>query len=210
MFGQLYEQALDGERCWIRDDDGVVTVLPVSRWLGDRHCDEPFDTAVVAMCHGPTIELGCGPARLIARLSERGVTSLGVDQSEAAVRLARQRGAPVLRSDVFGPLPDQGRWQTALLIDGTVGLGGNPGRIVRRAAQLLQPGGQCLAEVDPAISGIRISRVRLESETAAGEWFPWAKVGVDSAAMLADNAGLALTKVQRIGERVIAIMTATQ
>jgi SAM-dependent methyltransferase len=209
MFGQLYEQALDGERCWIRGDDGEVSVLPVNQWLGGRDADEPFDSAVVAMCEGPTIELGCGPARLIARLNRLGVTALGVDQSAAAVRLAQQRGAPVLRADVFGPLPEQGHWQTALLADGTVGLGGDPRRIVTRAAQLLCAGGRCLIEFDPDVAGLQISRVRLESEAAIGEWFPWATVGVDSAAMLAEHAGLALTGVHQIGERVMASMTAS-
>ena len=64
---------------------------------------------------GPTIDLGCGPGRLVARLIERGVPALGVDQSATAVGLARRSGAPALRRDVFEPLPGTGRWQTVLL-----------------------------------------------------------------------------------------------
>ncbi|HEY9267150.1 MAG TPA: SAM-dependent methyltransferase, partial [Mycobacterium sp.] len=33
MFGQLYDRALDGERCWVRHDDGRVRKLPVRSWL---------------------------------------------------------------------------------------------------------------------------------------------------------------------------------
>ena len=86
------------------------------------------------LCTGPTIDLGCGPGRLVARLVERGVPALGVDQSATAVGLARRSGAPALRRDVFEPLPGTGRWQTVLLADGNVGLGGDPWRVLRRAA----------------------------------------------------------------------------
>ena len=47
MFGQLYDRALTGERCWVRRDDGRVSRLPVHSWLGGRHADDQFDTAVV-------------------------------------------------------------------------------------------------------------------------------------------------------------------
>ena len=77
MLGHLYDQALGGERCWIRHEDGQIRVLPAHRWLGARcspdgtagppdALDEVFDEAVAQMCSGPTIELGCGPGRLVA------------------------------------------------------------------------------------------------------------------------------------------------
>ena len=105
--------------------------------------DAHFDEAVVGMCDGPTIDLGCGPGRLVAHLIRRGVPALGVDLSPAAIGLARRSGAPALRRDVFGPLPGTGRWHTVLLADGNVGLGGDPWRVLRRAAELLRQGGRC-------------------------------------------------------------------
>lgn len=62
MLGQLYDKALDGESCWVRHDDGQLRHLPVRSWLGGRHADSQFDTAVVNLCVGPTIDLGCGLA----------------------------------------------------------------------------------------------------------------------------------------------------
>ena len=110
--------------------------------------DEVFDEAVTQMCSGPTIELGCGPGRLVARLFERGIPALGIDRSATAIRLAGRGGAPALLGDVFEPLPGMGRWQTVLLVDGNVGLGGDPGRILGRAAELLRCGGRCVAEFE--------------------------------------------------------------
>ncbi|OBA60347.1 methyltransferase type 12 [Mycobacterium sp. 1100029.7] len=217
MLGHLYEQALGGERCWIRHEDGETRVLPAHRWLG-AHClahggsvddlDEVFDETVTQMCTGPTIELGCGPGRLVARLFERGIFALGIDRSAAAIRLAGRGGAPAILGDVFEPLPGMGRWQTVLLVDGNVGLGGDPRRILGRAAELLRNGGRCLAEFDADDIGICTRWVRLESACDVGPWFRWASVGIDSAATLAAQVGLTVTNVSMISGRMIASLSA--
>ncbi|MGX9789565.1 methyltransferase domain-containing protein [Mycobacterium sp. MMS18-G62] len=209
MLGNLYDRALDGERCWLRHDDGRLDALPVRSWLGGNHADASFDRAVVGMCDGPTIDLGCGPGRLVARLINRGVPALGVDQSATAVALARRSGAPALRRDVFEPLPGTGRWHTVLLADGNVGLGGDPWRILRRAGELLRHGGHCVAEFDSATQGIHAGWVRLESSRTIGPWFRWASVGVDCVTRLADEVGLAVSGVHPIGRRVVASLAAT-
>jgi len=207
MLGNLYDRALDGERCWVRRDDGELTSLPVRRWLGGRDADDEFDSVVVGLCSGPTIDLGCGPGRLVAELIRRGVPALGVDQSATAVGLARRSGAPVIRRDVFESLPATGRWETVLLADGNVGLGGDPLRVLRRSAELLGRGGRCLAEFDPVATGIRSGWVRLESSRTIGPWFQWASVGIDCVAGLAEEAGFVLTRIHPIGQRVLASLT---
>ncbi|MGE2832815.1 SAM-dependent methyltransferase [Mycobacterium sp. SMC-4] len=206
MMGDLYDRALDGERCWIRRDDGEVRNLPVRRWLGGQHADEQFDRAIVDLCDGPTIDLGCGPGRLVVDLIHRGIPALGVDQSATAAQLARRIGAPVLCRDLFDALPGTGHWRNALLADGNIGLGGDPRRLLRRVRELLSRGGRCIAELDPAISGVRTGTVRLESSNAIGPWFRWASVGVDSGAELANGVGLVLTGLHPVGSRVLATL----
>ena len=182
MFGNLYDRALTGERCWIRHADGSVHGLPVHSWLGRRRSDHTFDQAMVGLCDGPTIDLGCGPGRLVANLMQRGVPALGVDQSATAVDLARRSGAPALRRDVFEPLPGMGRWSTVLLADGNVGIGGDPWRVLLRAGELLRAGGRCIAEFDCATEGVQERWVRLESAQTIGPWFRWASVGATAPA----------------------------
>ncbi|UXA18699.1 class I SAM-dependent methyltransferase [Mycobacterium sp. SMC-4] len=206
MMGNLYDRALDGERCWIRRDDGEIRNLPVRTWLGGRHADEQFDRAIVDLCDGPTIDLGCGPGRLVVDLIRRGIPALGIDQSMAAVQLARSTGAQALCRDLFDALPGTGRWRTALLADGNIGLGGDPRRLLRRVGELLSHGGRCVAEFDPTISGVRTGMVRLESSNTIGPWFRWASVGVDSAAELADEVGLVLTGLHPVRSRVLATL----
>ena len=208
MLGKLYDRALNGERCWVRSDDGKVRPLPVRTWLGGHGSDQAFDSAVVSMCEGPTIDLGCGPGRLVADLIRRGVPALGVDQSAAAVSLARRNGALALHRDVFEPLPGLGYWQTVLLADGNIGLGGDPGRILGRAAELLRRGGRCLAEFDATATGVRTGWVRLESARTVGPWFRWAWVGLDGAQRLAKQVGMSVKEIHVLQARVVASLAA--
>src|SRR6516164_7180360 len=139
-----------------------------------------------------------------------------LDRSATAIRLAGRGGAPALLGDVFAPSPASGRcpqpgtgrWRTVLLVDGNVGLGGDPRRILARAAELLARGGRCVVEFDTEVIGVRPRRVRLESAREVGPWFRWASVGVDSAGTLAAQVGLTLAGVRLIGGRMLAIMVA--
>lgn len=208
MHGQLYERALDGERCWIRRDDGSLRHLPVYSWLGGARSDRRFDDMIVNLCSGPTLDLACGPGRLVAGLVRRGLPALGVDLSQTAIELARGSGAPVLCRDLFEPLPGTGRWHNVLLADGNVGLGGDPWRVLQRAGELLRRRGRCLVEFDTATTGVDAAWVRLETVGSIGPWFRWATVGVDCAAGLAGDVGLAVTAVHPVGDRVIASLEA--
>jgi hypothetical protein len=94
-----------------------------------------------------------------------------------------------------------------LLADGNVGLGGDPLRVLRRAAELLRRGGSCVAEFETVTTGIRTGWVRLESSRTVGPWFRWASVGIDCAAEIAAESGLALTAIHPIGRRVLASLS---
>lgn len=208
MHGRLYDRALDGESCWIRRADGSLRQLPVYSWLGGARADGRFDRTIVNLCSGPTLDLGCGPGRLVAGLVRRGLPALGVDLSRAAVELARGSGAPVLCRDLFEPLPGTGRWHNVLLADGNVGLGGDPWRVLQRAGELLRRGGRCLVEFDTVATGVDAAWVRLETLRSIGPWFRWATVGLDCAARLAGDVGLGVAAVYPVGNRAIAALEA--
>jgi len=182
----------------------------VRTWLGGQGADIAFDEPVAALCNGPTIDLGCGPGRLVGRLLRCGVPALGVDQSLTAVALARRSGALALHRDIFEPLPATGRWHTVLLADGNIGLGGDPARsgCSRAPAELLRRACRCVAEFDPETTGVRRRWARLESAGRVGPWFRWAWVGVDSITSLAKQAGLVPVGINPAGRRVVAILAA--
>jgi SAM-dependent methyltransferase len=170
-----YERALwQGTPLRVRDQTGGVLPFDVTRWLREP---DTADETLLSRCTGPTLDIGCGPGRLVAELARRGVPSLGVDVAHAAVAIARSCGATVLRRSVFDRMPGNGRWQVALLADGNIGIGGNPAALLRRVFELLCPGGLALVEVDAGedLDEFTASVVCADGHTVAS--FPWARLG---------------------------------
>jgi SAM-dependent methyltransferase len=176
----------------LRTHTGEALDLDLRRWHDPATVEE---REVLASVTGPVIDLGCGPGRLVVSLAARGVPALGVDSSPAAVALARLRGASVLERDLFGPLPGEGRWATALLFDGNVGIGGDPDRLLRRCRALTGPTGQVVVEVEPPGRGWRRVTAWLERDGDRSDPFAWAVVGADAIAELALAAGLRLASL---------------
>jgi SAM-dependent methyltransferase len=182
----------------VRLADGTLQPLPLDRWVGVA---DASDAAVLALAAGPVLDLGCGPGRHLAALQARGLAALGVDLSPVAVRLARRRGAAAIPGDVFGSVPHAGRWQTALLLDGNIGIGGAPEALLRRTRELLARGGSALVELDPPGVPTTRTRIRIEAGGEVSEWFRWARVGVDGVEPLAAQAGLDVVEVVCAGDR---------
>ncbi|MGV9247825.1 methyltransferase domain-containing protein [Streptomyces sp. NPDC003710] len=170
--------------------EGDLLPLDVERW-----CVAPddADTGVLHRCSGPVLDVGCGPGRLVAALAARGVRALGVDVSPAAVAGTRQRGGAAVRRSVFDRLPGEGHWSTALLMDGNVGIGGDPIALLVRLRAVVAPGGRLLAEAVPHDVDERLT-VRVEDAHGRhGRPFPWARLGTTALLRAADAAGWVLT-----------------
>ncbi|QNE22873.1 class I SAM-dependent methyltransferase [Kribbella qitaiheensis] len=176
-------------------------VLSVARW---RAAAGRRDRWLLLRCQGPTVDLGCGPGRLVEALLRKGIPVLGVDCSALAVRYCLLRGAPVLHGDVFAPLPAEGSWRHVVLADGNIGIGGDPVTLLRRATRLLAPGGSILVETGPRRSELWQGHARLQDPSAAGAWFPWAVVGLNAVSELARRAGLRVVATRRGRTRCFA------
>ena len=171
----------------LRLADGTLETLPLDRWLGPV---DAADAEVLKLAAGPVIDLGCGPGRHAAALRAAGTAALGVDFSPVAISIARRRGAAVMLGDLFTGVPHAGRWRTALLLDGNVGIGGAPEALLRRTCELLAPAGSALVELDAPGAPTYRTRVRIEASGVVSCWFSWARVGVDGIEALARSAGL--------------------
>lgn len=174
----------------LRTADGDVIPLLLERWQSPPRLDE---AAVLARAIGPVLDVGCGPGRHTRALAERGEIALGIDTSPSAVGAARRRGCAVLHRSVFDRLPREGRWGSAFLIDGNIGIGGDAPRLLRRLRQVLAGNGRVLAEVEPPGVPTVVSRARVEHGHHCGPWFPWARVGIDGIDAIARAAGLRTT-----------------
>jgi SAM-dependent methyltransferase len=171
---------------FLRRTDGWLLPLEVERWCASA---DTADMSVLRRCEGAVIDLGCGPGRLVAALASLGHTVLGVDTSPAAVDSTRRAGGEALQRSVFDPLPAEGGWQSALLLDGNIGIGGDPARLLARTRELLAPGGLLLAEAAPTEVD-ELVEVRLDDGTGVrGPAFPWARLGRTALRHRAEEAG---------------------
>jgi SAM-dependent methyltransferase len=203
----LYAAALSGEapELWVRRRDGSGSPLPLQCWLGPLTA---ADEDVLARAAAPVLDVGCGPGRHVLALAQRGMLALGIDISSVAIAHARRRGAPVVEASVFDRIPSAGRWGSALLLDGNVGIGGCPHTLLCRLATLVAPGAAVLVELDPPGAPTGSEELRLEAGGRVSDWFTWARVGVDGVAALAAGTGLAVSDVWEASGRWFAALVA--
>lgn len=174
----------------LRLSDGHLVPLDVARWSGpvDR-----ADESLLSRATGAVLDVGCGPGRLTAALHRRGVDVLGLELADELPVLAREAGAPLVVGDVFGEVPRAGAWDSVLLADGNVGIGGDPVALLQRVREILDPRGRVVAEI--AEPGIPLSTVwaSLQCGETQSRPFRWSVVGVDDIATVANDAGFEST-----------------
>jgi SAM-dependent methyltransferase len=204
---EVFASALRGDPCWVLVADGPHGLLPTELWLREA---DPADEALLNLCHGPTVDIGCGPGRMAQALARRGRPVLGIDVVPEAVRQSLGRGVAALLRDVFSPIPGEGRWATALLADGNIGIGGDPVALLERTRELIAPTGRVVVELSPPGTGVQTRHVRLETVLGRSEAFPWTLVGTDAIAAVAAAARLRVVSEHRYGDRFCALLEAAR
>jgi SAM-dependent methyltransferase len=202
---RIYEEGL---RCGLaapshraRFRDGTAVALPLERYLGPA---DDTDERLLEDVRGPVLDVGCGPGRHLRALVARGVYALGVDLSPVAVELAVGGGCRAIVADIFEELPGAGWWRSALLLDGNIGIGGAPERLLRRIGALLCDGGEVLAELDPPGASTQRTLARIECGDASSGWFPWARVAASAIGPIACTAGFEIEQVWQLSGRWFA------
>jgi len=176
--GVLYLHALDD-----------TARMDVARW--QRRADR-VDRELLHRSRGPVLDIGCGPGRMVAAARDLGRDALGIDVSPAVVRRAIHAGLPVIRRSVFDDdVPAAGEWRTILLIDGNIGIGGDPRALLARCRELLHPHGQVVVEAHPDPFRDRAFEGWVSDEHGGvSDVFPWAELGLVALTRAAGEAGL--------------------
>lgn len=199
----MLARSFQGQPCQILGLAEEPVDLPVDAW---SRVPTPEDDALLAHCRGTVLDVGCGPGRMSARLAELGHPSLGIDVVHHAVELAQDRGAAAQVRDVFEPISAEGRWDTALLADGNIGIDGDPVALLGRLRELLTWEGRVVADLGGPGTGLRRLELQLVSGTTRSEVFEWAIVGVDGIEEIATAAGLAVDSLVPNGRRWVAVL----
>jgi len=202
-FIDVFSQALRGAPCTVVGLHDAEAPLPVTGWL--RTADRT-DRAVLRHCTGPTLDIGCGPGRMSERLVATGHVTLGIDIVPEAVAQTRARGALALRRSIFESLPGEGRWHTALLADGNIGIGGDPVALLARVRDVLAPGGRVVVDLAEPGTGLRLRVAHLRLVDSTSGSFPWALVGPEALEYVASGAGLVVESLHRVGERSFGVL----
>lgn len=167
------------------------TTIAGGRWTAPA---SSADDRVLARARGPVLDIGCGPGRHVRALVERGVVTLGIDLTPQLVATAQAGGLDVLHRCVFGPVPAAGRWRCALLLDGNVGIGGDPVALLRRIGDLVTPDGQVLVETaGPNTSAVTVT-AHIDLDGQRGPTFAWQTLGMSTLAMAAPAAGMVVSE----------------
>ncbi len=189
---------------YLRLADGRRIRMPVHRW---HEQPTAADKTVLERCVGPVLDVGCGPGRLCGELLSRGVFALGVDIAPSAVALTTALGGLALCRSVFDRMPGERGWQTVLLIDGNIGIGGDPHGLLRRCGELVAPTGCLVVEVDPH-DVEELCTARFEDiHGQSGPLFPWARLGRRALHRVAEDLALSVTDQWTSGHRCFATLT---
>ncbi|MFF3733986.1 class I SAM-dependent methyltransferase [Streptomyces sp. NPDC002476] len=186
------------ELVYLRLADGRRIRMPVDRWYAHPTV---ADESVLNRCVDPVLDVGCGPGRLCRALLGRGAFALGVDVAPRAVAHTVALGGIALRQSVFDRVPAEGVWETALLIDGNIGIGGDPRALLYRCIQVTAPTGFLLVEVDPDDVEERCTAQFEDGHGHEGPPFPWARLGAPALHRIAEDLALSVTDQWRCGQR---------
>lgn len=192
--GEPYARALrqDGQVLYLREDQSDTRAadrapMHVARWSADA---DDADRSLLENVTGPLLDIGCGPGRMVKAATNAGMTALGIDVSPTAVQIAAESGLSVLHRSVFDRLPRAGAWNSALLIDGNIGIGGDPAALLARCRELLAPGGALLIEShSDADRDHSYDCTVADAHGRRSAPFPWAELGSTALTALAQNVG---------------------
>lgn len=165
-----------------------------------------FERSLLRTARGPLVDIGCGPGRMLVAAAELGLAACGVDSNSLAAEHARKQGATVFQQSVFDPLP--GSFQTLLLLDGNIGIGGDPQALLKHLHTMAAPGARLIVETDQLLTlEARYQAILVDSAGRSSETFDWARLGAEPLQRHAANAGWSLVNSLEHGGRRISVLS---
>jgi SAM-dependent methyltransferase len=188
-------------RAVIRQNDGIVRQLNVERWLSEA---DSVDLRLLSRASGPVLDVGCGPGRHVEALRLQSIHVLGIDLSPDFVALAQRLERPVILQSVFDVMPDEIQWQCALILDGSIGIGGNPQALLQQVGKLLGGDGRVLIETGHPDERSEELVMLIEDDNGTEVSFRWATLSAEDTYQAAQASGFTVSEVWHDGGRWFA------
>jgi len=191
-----------GDLLYLRDTRERASrpiIMDVSRWNADA---DAADLTLLGSVTGPLLDVGCGPGRMVRAANRLGLHALGLDVSATAIEIASGFGGSYLEGSVFDAVPGEGMWQTVLLVDGNVGIGGNIPALLARCRDLLSRTGEIVVELHrDADHEEHYTAEVVDSSGGHSALFPWAEIGLERLVALLPSLRLGLVQSWEIDGR---------
>lgn len=190
----------------VLDVQGAVPAVHyrVQDWLMEA---DDFEQSLLLGLKGSLLDIGCGPGRMLFAAETQGIRAYGIDSSSQAAHRAQSRGAVVFHQSIFATVPGEGGYNSLLLLDGNIGIGGNPANLLQRLFDVAAPGATLFVETDPVMNNVaQYQAVLIDAAGRSSEVFDWARLGADALHRLGAEIGWHLVRCIEQGGRKISVL----
>lgn len=141
--------------------------LPISYMFRNFEEMPTIEQKALQRCSGTILDIGCGAGSHAIYLQQKGFEVTGLDSSEGAIEVCRQRGVKYTVHENILNYKGQG-FDTLLLLMNGIGVAGELGELAvffAKLKSLLNPGGQILLDSSDII-------YMFETDEDGGYWIP--------------------------------------
>ena len=167
---------------------------------------DPLEEALLAHAAGHCLDIGCGAGRILRYLRAKSYAIEGIDIDPQLIQLCRELGDSPVHLASWETMEQLGRFDTHMLLNRSIGIGGNLAGVKRLLAQCAasaSSGGVLLFDSyeisNP--SGVIERTLRYKYRGEYSETFPWIHFGSAIAERLLGETGWVCESVIREGDR---------
>jgi SAM-dependent methyltransferase len=209
LFGEALLDLYHGEakESFYIVSEGVEEPLDLAFYLSDRV--RSVEAKALSHAVGRILDIGCGAGRVMAYLQALGHDVVGIDIDAKLVELCRKRGLTRVSVSSYEQLTDVGTFETLLLMDRNIGMGGNTEGLLKLfelCHDLCCPQGLLIfdsVEVPPEYAnptpGVSEKRLRYKYGASEGPEFGWIHINDMNAKRILADAGWTARQVYREG-----------